>query len=152
MQYVAKGDVPQCLSESCPPGPPCRVSRHCSLPACRARRLQKAPCRKAVERVHPEGDGTAEWPGCRKKGMLSQGLTHSPPCTPAPLTWLAVMPTIPRADSAFTTFGSRHGRMMACTSRSALRLHFLPCRHSARRGLLLVWNMPYIYAIYLPWI
>ena len=41
----------------------------------------------------------------------------SPPCTPAPLTWQAVMPTMPRADSALTTFCSRHGRMMACVCR-----------------------------------
>jgi len=37
-----------------------------------------------------------------------------PPCTPAPLTLLAVMPTMPRADRALTTFGNRHGLMMAC--------------------------------------
>ena len=66
-----------------------------------------------------------------------------PPCTPAPLTLLAVMPTMPRADKAFTTFGNRHGRIMAytcstlkrqpCHVRMCLKLALLflivrPCR------------------------
>ena len=52
--------------------------------------------------------------GARHQQLRPHVSNDSPPCTPAPLTWHAVMPTMPRADSAFTTFCSRHGRIIAC--------------------------------------